>query len=82
MVDAYITSVIYYRLTVVTYPDAIITKQERILFLFLWIRNVSIVRRSVSCRYPINGGLIIPWFMMRIHPLRLAINRCGQSFLQ
>jgi hypothetical protein len=69
--NAYIASVIYYRLTVVPCPPPWLTKLERLLFRFLWKGRVPLVRRSICCQHPLRGGLGMPWLMMRRHALRL-----------
>jgi hypothetical protein len=69
--NAYIASVIYYRLTVVPCPFAWLAKLERLLFRFLWKGRVPLVRRSICCQHPLSGGLGMPWLRMRRHALRL-----------
>ena len=70
--NAYIASVVYYRLTVVPCPKTHLTRLERMLFRFLWKGQVPLVRKSICHQHPLRGGLEIPTLMMRRHALRLT----------
>ncbi|GAB1597330.1 hypothetical protein Ahia01_000009400 [Argonauta hians] len=71
VVKVYIAPAIYYRLALVPCPKNRLNELERVLFKFLWNGRKPLVRRSICCQDPLNGGLGMPWLLLRKHAQRL-----------